>query len=171
MAYGDFNDSKRRTFSENVLRDIGFNIAKNLKYDGYQRGLASMVYKFFEKKSKVNGVANNQIKQNLQLAKELHKPIIRNFKKRTVYSGFKGNIWGADLADTQSLSKYSKGIKYLLCAIDLISKYAWVIPIKDKKGITSTNAFQKILKEYNRKPNKIWVDDGSEFYNNSFKNG
>ena len=59
MAYGDFNDSKRRTFSENVLRDIGFNIAKNLKYDGYQRGIASMVYKFFEKKSKVNGVANN----------------------------------------------------------------------------------------------------------------
>ena len=101
----------------------------------------------------------------------MHKPIIRNFKKRTVYFGFKGNIWDADLADMQSLSKYSKWIKYLLCAIDLISKYAWVIPIKDKKGITSTNAFQKILKEYNRKPNKIWVDDGSEFYNNSFKNG
>ena len=66
-----------------------------------------MVYKFFDKNSNGSGVANNEIKQNLQLAKELHKPIIRNFKKRTVYSGFKGNIWGADLADMQSLSKYN----------------------------------------------------------------
>ena len=99
----------------------------------------------------------------------MHKPIIRNFKKRTVYSGFKDNIWGVDLADMQSLSKYNKGIKYLLCAIDLFSKYAWVVPIKDKKGVSIVDAFQKILKESNRKPNKIWVDKGSEFYNNSFK--
>ena len=56
-----------------------------------------------------------------------------------------------------------------MCAIDLLSKYAWVFPIKDKKGIAITNAFQKILKEPNRKPNKIWIDKGSEFYNNSFK--
>ena len=73
----------------------------------------------------------------------MHKPIIRNFKKKRVYSGFKDNIWGADLADMQSLSKYNKGIKYLLYAIDLFSKYAWIIPIKDKKGIKITNAFQK----------------------------
>ena len=110
MAYGDFKDLKRRTFSDKVLRDKAFNIAKNPKYDGYQRGLASMVYKFFDKKSKGSGVVNNEIKQNLQLAKELHKPIIRNFKKRTVYSGFKDNIWGSYLADMQSLSKYNKGI-------------------------------------------------------------
>ena len=69
---------------------------------------------------------------NYQLANELHKPIIKNFLKRTVYSGFKDNIWDVDLADMQSLSKYNKGIKYLLCAIDLFSKYAWVITIKDK---------------------------------------
>ena len=73
-----------------------------------------------------------------------------------------------DLADTQSLSKYNKGIKYLLCAIDLFSKYAWVIPIKDKKGTSIVNAFKKIISE-GRKPNKIWVDQGSEFYNNDFK--
>ena len=97
------------------------------------RGLASMVYKFFDKKSKGNGVANNEIKQNLQLAKELHKQIIRNFKKRTDYTGFTDNIWGTNLADMPSLSQYNKGIKYVLCAIDLSSKYAWVIPIKDKK--------------------------------------
>ena len=68
----------------------------------------------------------------------------------------------------QSLSKYKKGIKYLLCTIDLFSKYAWVVPIKDKKGTSIVNAFQKIISE-GRKPNKIWVDQGSEFYNKSFK--
>ena len=146
------------------MRDKGFNIAKNPKYDGYQRGLASMAYNFFDKKSKESDVANNQIKQNLQLANELRKPIIRNFKKRTVYSRFKDNIWGADLADMQSLSKYNKEIKYLLCAIDLFSKYAWVIPIKDKKGTSIVNAFKKIISE-GRKTNKIWAD----FYSNSFK--
>ena len=71
----------------------------------------------------------------------------------------------------QLISKFNKGFRFLLCVIDIFSKYAWVVPLKDKKGITITNAFQKILKESNRKPNKIWVDDGSEFYNNSFKNG
>ena len=86
MAYGDFKDLAKRTASDKVLRDKAFNIAKNPKYDGYQRGLASMVYKFFDKKSASlsdksvsgSGVANNEIKQNLQLAEELHKPIIRN---------------------------------------------------------------------------------------------
>ena len=68
----------------------------------------------------------------------------------------------------QSLSKYNQRIKYLLCAIDLFSKYAWVIPIKDKKGASIVNAFKKIISE-GRKPNKIWVDQGSEFYNKSFK--
>ena len=106
-----------------------------------------------------------------QLAEELHKPIIRKFKKRTVYSRSKDNIWGADLADLQLISKFNKGFIFLLCVIDIFSKYAWVIPLKDKKGISIVNAFQKILKESDRKPNKIWVDKGSEFYNNSFKNG
>ena len=68
----------------------------------------------------------------------------------------------------QSLSKYNKGNKYLLCAIDFFSKYAWFVPIKDKKGASIVNAFQKIISE-RRKPNKIWVDQGSEFYNNTFK--
>ena len=75
---------------------------------------------------------------------------------------------GVDLADMQSLIKYNKEIKYLLCAIDLFSKYAWVVPIKDKKGTSIVNAFKKVISE-GRKPNKIWVDQGSEFYNNSFK--
>ena len=77
-------------------------------------------------------------------------------------------MWGVDLADMHSLSKYNEGIKYLLCAIDLISKYAWVIPLKVKKGTSIVNAFPKIISK-GRKPNKIWVDQGSEFYNQSFK--
>ena len=69
----------------------------------------------------------------------------------------------------QSLSKKNKGIKYLLCAIDLFSKYVFVVPLKDKKGISIVNAFNKIIKQSNRKPDKIWVDQGSEFYNHNFK--
>ena len=86
-----------------------------------------------------------------------------------MYWQFKDNIWGVDLADMQSLSKKNKGIKYLLCAIDLYSKYAFVIPLKDKKGISITNGFNKVIKQFKRKPNKIWVDQGSEFYNRVFK--
>ena len=103
------------------------------------------------------------------LADELHKPIIRKFNKRKVYSQFKDNMWGVDLADMQSLSRKNKGIKYLLCVIDLYSKYVFVIPLKDKKGISMVNAFNKIIKQSNRKPNKIWVDQGGEFYNNVFE--
>ena len=106
---------------------------------------------FFDKKSKERGIINES---NYQLANELHKTIISKFKKRKVYSLFRDNILGVDLADMQSLSKYNKGIKYLLCAIDLFSKYAWVVPIKDKKGTSIVNAFQKIISE-GRKPNKI----------------
>ena len=99
-----------------------------------------MVYKFFDKKSSGGNITNES---NYQLANELHKPIIRKSKKRKVYSSFRDNIWGVDLADMQSLSRYNKRIKYLLCAIDLFSKYAWVIPIKDKKGTSIVNAFKK----------------------------
>ena len=168
MAYGDFKDLARRTASDRILRDKAFNIAKNPKYDGYQRGLASMVYKFFDKKSKGSGV-NIPLEFNEQLAKELHKPIIRKFKKGKVYSGFKDNIWGADLADMQLISKFNKGFRFLLCVIDVSSKYAWVLPLKDKKGVSIVNAFQKIFEKSPRKPNKISVDKGNEFYNSSFK--
>ena len=88
-----------------------------------------MIYKFFDKKFKGSGINNEP---NYQLANELHKPI-RKFWKRKVYSSFRDNIWGVDLVNMQSLSKYNKGIKYLLCAIDLFSKYAWGAPIKEKK--------------------------------------
>ena len=97
----------------------------------------------------------------------MHNPIIRKFNNRKLQSPFIDNIWGADLADMQLISKFTKGLTSLLSVIDIYSKYAWVIPLKDQKGITITNAFQKILDELNHKPNKILVDKGSEFYNRS----
>ena len=171
MAYGKSKDLAKRTQSDKVLRDKAFKIVSDPKYDGYHRGLASMVYEFFDKKSALlNQSSGSDItnEPSYELANELYKPVIRKFRKINIYSFFRDNIWGVDLADMQSLSKYNKGNKYLLCAIDLFSKYAWVVPIKDKKGTSIVNAFQKIISE-GRKPNKIWVDQGSEFYNNSFK--
>ena len=102
-AYADHKDLINRTKVDKVLRDKAYNIASNPKYDGY-RGLASMVYKFFDKKSVGSGI--NTIKSSSSiLADELHKPIIKKFEKRKVYSQFKNNIWGVDLADMQSLSR------------------------------------------------------------------
>ena len=161
-AYADHKDLINRTKSDKVLREKAYDIASNSEYDGYQRGLASS--------GKSTGSGINTIKPSSSiLADELHKPAIKNFEKRKIYSQFKDNIWGVDLADMQSLSRKNKGIKYLLCVIDLYSKYAFVIPLKDKKGTRIVNGFNKIIKQSNRKPNKIWVDQGGEFYNNVFK--
>ena len=179
-AYADNKDLLNRTRADKILRYKVYGIANNPQYDGYQRGLASMVYKFFDTKASLSdrktagsGTTKSssleRVNENIKLANELHKPIIRKFDKRKVYSSFKDNIWGADLADMQLLSKFNKGIKYLLCVIDLFSKYAFVVPLKDKKGISIVNAFQSVLNKSKRKPNKIWVDKGSEFYNASFK--
>ena len=134
-----------------------------------------MVYKFFDKKSTAEPSALARTGSGFKnpsssiLADELHQPIIRNFNTRKVYSQFKDNIWGVDLADMQSLSRKNKGIKYLLCAIDLFSKYAFVIPLKYEKRISIVNAFKKRINQSNRKLNKIWVDQGGEFYNNVFE--
>ena len=81
--------------------------------------------------------------------------IVRKFKIQKVYPSFRDNIWSVDLANMKFLSKYNKAIKYLLCAIDLFSKYAWVFPLKYRRGISIVNAFQKILDSSNRKPNKM----------------
>ena len=122
MAYGKCKDL--------IKERKAFVFAKNPKYDGYQRGLVIVVYKAFDKKSK-----GRDIKENRLVANELHKPIIRKFKKKKVYSSFKDNIWDVDLADMQLISKYNKGIRYILFAIDLFSKYACVVPLKDKKEL------------------------------------
>ena len=102
-----------------------------------------MVYNFFDKKSALladkstegSGVNIKLAPQNQQPAEELDKPIIKKFEKRKVHSTFKDNIWGADLADMQLLSRCNKGIRFLLCVIDIFSKYTWVVPLKDKKKV------------------------------------
>ena len=105
-AYGDHKDLINRTEADKVLRDKAYDIASNPEYDGYQRGLASMVYKFFDKKSMGSGINSFLISAN-----ELQKPVIKKCNKRKVYSQFKDNIWEVDLADMQSLSR--KNIKVL----------------------------------------------------------
>ena len=117
---------------QSFKKQSSFKIASDPKYDGYQRGLASMIYKFFDKKSTRISV---DAEPNNQLVNELHKQIIRNFKRQKVYSSFRDKIWGVDLADIESLSKYNKGIKFLLCIIDLF---------RNKRGITIVHAIQKI---------------------------
>ena len=128
VVYGDFKDLKKRTAADKILRDKSFNIAKDLRYDGYQRVLASMVYKYFDKKTKGSGVttlanksAIKSIPQNEQLAKELHKPIIRKFKKEKYIQHPKTIFGDADLADMQLISKFNKGFRFLLCVIDIYS--------------------------------------------------
>ena len=106
MAYGKSKDLVKRTQSDKVLKDKAIKIPSEPKYDDYQRGLASMIHTFFDKKSKGSGIVaslayESANARNYQLANELHKLIIRKFKKRRVYSSFLGNIWGADLADMQ----------------------------------------------------------------------
>ena len=95
--------------------------------------------------------------------------MLKKLKRRKVYSSFKDNIWDDDLDDMQLTTKFNKSIRFLLCAIDIFSKYTWVIPLKDEKGVTIVKIFQRILNNSKRKPSKIWVHKGSEFYNRSMK--
>ena len=125
-----------------------------------------MVFTFYHKKFTGSGI--NFI-SNQQLTNKLNKPINRKFERRRVYSSFKDNVWSVDLADIQLIRKQSNGIRYLLCVIDIFSKYALVLPLKPKKGVIIVNVFQNILDSSKRKLNKTWVDQGSKFYNSSFK--
>ena len=108
-------------------------------------------YKLFDEKTAGSGIKS--MPQNEQLAEELPIPIIRKVKKRKEYSAFKDNIWGDDLADMQFISKFNKVFRLLLllCVIDIFSKYAWVVPLKDKKGVSIVHAFQKMLDDSRRK--------------------
>ena len=107
MAQGKSEDLNKITQSDKVLKDKAFIIASNPKYDGYQRGLASIVFEFFDTKSKGGDIKSMP---NQQLANKYHKPVIWKFTKRKVFSSFKDNIWGVDLAGMQLISKYNKGI-------------------------------------------------------------
>ena len=127
-AYSDSKYLAKRTNSiwDKILKDKVYQIATNSKYDRYQRGVASIVYKFFDKETGA-GMSVNE-----ELGQELHKPVIKKTKSRKVYSRFKDNIWEADLPDMGSFSSSNRSIKYLLCVIDVSIKYAWVKPLKEK---------------------------------------
>ena len=147
MAYNKYKYLRGRTQSDIYLKNKAYEIAVNPRVDGFQRALGSMVWKFFNGRSKklLKGSGIN----NKELANELHKPIIKKLKRRKVYSSFKGNIWVVDLVDMTLISKFNKGIKYLLCVVDLSNRYGWAVGLKDKKGATIVNGFQSILKKSN----------------------
>ena len=165
MAHEDFKDLDRRTASDEILCDKAFTIAKNTKYDRSQTALASMVYKFFEKNLQVVvlKIIKNENMPDQQLAEEWHKAIIRKFYKRKLQSPIIDNVWGADLADMQLASKFNKGFIFLSCVIDIYSKYAWVISLKDKKGTAITNVFQNLIE------NQTKYGMITEFYTSSMK--
>ena len=158
MAYVDFKDLAKRTASEKVLLDQVFNIAKNTKYDGYERDLASMRYKSFNKTYTAGAVTRlnkSAIKSknisNEQLAEELRNIINKKFEKCKVNSSFKDNIWGAVLADMHLISRFHEGTFLLLCVIDMFSKYTWVVPLV-------VNSFQETLDKFGRKPDTIFYN-------------
>ena len=136
----EYSDSKyleKGFIWDKILKDRAYKIARNCGYDGYQKALASKVYTLFDKKTGL-GISANE-----QLAKELHKPIIKKFN-RNVYARFKDNIWTADLTEMESLFSKNKNVKYLLYLKDVFTKYAWVKPLEDEKGKTVFNGFIEI---------------------------
>ena len=114
-------------------------------------------------------------KQQQQLAKEVFSPQIRKFKRQRIIPLYKDETWSADIIGKSSLSKYNNNYKFLLTVIDIFTKYAWAIPLKNKSGLSITNGFKIVFSEHPqggpepRKPEKLWVDRGSEFYNKTFK--
>ena len=120
------NDLHITTVSDTILDDKAFSIAKNLKYDGYERDLASMVYKILDKmstlvtdKSASSGDVKSKIMSTQELAENLHKAIIRKFEKRKVHSFCRDNVWGADLTDIELICEFNQGTRFLLCVIDI----------------------------------------------------
>ena len=168
MIYGDFKDLNRRADTNKILAGKHPILLKiqNMMYINLD--LLWLSIDFLVKTTSASGIINENISSK-ELAEELHKSIIKNVNKRRVHSPFIQNICGADLAEIQLISKLNKGFRFLLCVIDIYSTYAWVIHLKNKKWITITNANHKILDESNRKPNKIWVDNGNEFFNRKMK--
>ena len=164
--YSDSKDLAKRTISDDILKHTSYEITRNRGYDEYQRSLACMVWKICDKKTGSGAIATNKagVNVNEKLAEELHNPVIKKFERSRVYGRFKGNIWAADLAETESFFSKDKNVQYLLCVIDVFTKYVSVKPLKNKKGKTVLNAFIEIANESNHKPNKLWVDQGSEFY-------
>ena len=137
------------------MKGRAYEIPINHNYDEYQISLASMVYKFFGKRT------GSRISVTEQLAEELYKPVIKKFKWRKVYARLNDDIWAAaDLSEMESLSSENKNVKYFLSVTDFFTKIAWIKPLKDKEGKTVLNAFIEIVNKSYCIPNKLWVDQG-----------
>ena len=148
MGYGDLKYSTRRRASDKVLGDKASNTAKNLKYDDTKEVLLLWFINILTK-SLLHLQINLQqvvvlITNNKYLAEELHKTIIKKLKKRTVYSAFKDKIWSAHSASMQSITSSIKNLDFYYVLLIFFSKYAWFVPLKNKKGATIVNVFQKI---------------------------
>ena len=127
-----------------------------------------MVYRFFDRKTELQVIATSNVgtSVNEELAQELHKLLIKTFRRGRVYARFKYyNIWAADLTEMRLLSSKNQGVKHLLCEIDFFTKYHWVKPLKDKRSKAVLNGFIKIWNESYCKTNKLGDDQGKEFYN------
>ena len=143
-------------------RQWGHAVARNTIAAKAKSGLG--VKKPKKKRKKPSSEENWQEK----LADELHKPIKRNFTRRRVIVNHIDEIWCSDLVEMQQFSKWNKGFRYLLMVLDVFSKYGWIVPLKDKKGETVSEALKTILKE-GRKPQYLWTDKGKEYYNKHVK--
>ena len=146
MAYGDFKYLARRTASDKVLCGKAFNIATNLNYDRYQRGLVWLQWfiNSLIKRTSGSGIKNENMPDQ-QLAEELHKPIIRKFRKIKIPVTFY-RYFGCQLTDMQLISKFNKGFRLSLCVIDIYSKYPWVIPLKENKKYYNYQCFSRNFK-------------------------
>lgn len=178
VAYNLYKDREKRNIADRILADKALKIAQDARKNGYERAWAALVYKTFCEGGltskfqggkltarKKDGPSSETLKQ---LAEELHKPARRKFPRRRVRVQFVDETWGMDLVDLQKLNGQNDGYRYILSVIDIFSKYAWAVPVKNKSGNSVFNAFTKIINDSARQPKNIWVDEGTEFYNSTF---
>ena len=165
--YNENTDTKTRNISDLALAHRADEIAQNSLYDDAQRRDANFISGIMKTKAKF-GLGFDESSWNEKLADELHKPVRRKFQRRQVLAYNVDDIWSCDLVEMQEWASQNKGYRYMLNVVDVLSKYAWSIPLKDKTAATTLNAFKEIVNESNRKPKRIWVDQGKEFYNKIF---
>ena len=166
--YNENTDTKTRNISDIALAHRADEIANNSVYDDAQRKDAKFISGIMKTKAKFGLGCFKKLERaswNEELADELHKPVRRKFQRRQVISYGVDDIWSCDLVEMQEWSKENEGFRYMLNVVDVFSKYAWSIPMKDKTALTTLNAFKQIVESSKRKPKHIWVDQGKEFYN------
>jgi transposase InsO family protein len=162
--YNENTDTKVRNISDLALAHRADEIAKNPIYDTVQRKDANFISGIMKTKAKL-GLGIEKTSWNEDLANELHTPVKRKFPRRHVISYGVDDVWSCDLVEMQEWSKQNKGYRYMLNVVDVFSKYAWSVKLLDKKGKTVLEAFKQIVKSSGRKPGRLWVDQGKEFYN------